>query len=93
MVEWESGMPLGATRSMARRVFKCDMPRILLSRQGARVSHSVCIVRQVLGRSHPRFVFVACNVLSIEDHLAVLKNKRWSTVLFVVVVDMCCAQQ
>ena len=31
MVEWESGMPLGAKLSMARRVFKCDVLRIPLS--------------------------------------------------------------
>ena len=31
MVEWESGMPLGAKLSVARRVFECDVLRILLS--------------------------------------------------------------
>ena len=31
MVEWKSGMPLGANLFMARRVFKCDVLRILPS--------------------------------------------------------------
>ena len=30
MVEWESGMPLGANIFVANGVFKCDMLRILL---------------------------------------------------------------